>query len=75
MVGGISILLFGMISSIGTKNMVDAKVNLTDPKLLIITAVMLVLGLGGAEFSAGNFFISGLGLSAIVGIILNVILN
>jgi len=50
-----------MISSIGIKNMVDANVNLIDPKLLIITAVMLVLGLGGAEVSAGNFVISGLG--------------
>jgi uracil permease len=74
-IGGISILLFGMISSIGIKNMVDAKLDLTDPKFLIITAVMLVLGLGGAEFSAGNFVISGLGLSALVGIILNAILN
>jgi uracil permease len=74
-IGGISILLFGMISSIGIKNMVDAKLDLTNPKFLIITAVMLVLGLGGAEFAAGNFAISGLGLSAIVGIILNAIMN
>ena len=74
-IGGISILLFGMISSIGIKNMVDAKLDLTNPKSLIITAAMLVLGLGGAEFVAGNFAISGLGLAAIVGIILNVILN
>lgn len=74
-IGGISILLFGMISSIGIKNMVDAKLDLTDPRLLIITAVMLVLGLGGASFELGSFAISGLGLAAIVGIILNVILN
>jgi uracil permease len=74
-IGGISILLFGMISSIGIKNMVDARVDLTDPKNLIIAAVMLVLGLGGAEFAAGNFAISGLGLAAIVGIVLNAILN
>jgi uracil permease len=74
-IGGISILLFGMISSIGIKNMVDAKLDLTDPRFLIITAVMLVLGLGGAAFEIGRFAISGLGLSAIVGIILNVILN
>jgi len=74
-IGGISILLFGMISSIGIKNMVDAKLDLTDPRFLIITAVMLVLGLGGAAFEIGRFAISGLGLAAIVGIILNVILN
>ncbi len=74
-IGGITILLFGMISSIGIKNMVDAKIDLTDPKLLIITAVMLVLGLGGAELNIGNFGMSGLGLAAVVGIILNAILN
>ncbi|HPE36010.1 MAG TPA: uracil-xanthine permease family protein [Spirochaetales bacterium] len=74
-IGGISILLFGMISSIGVKNMVDAKVNLSNPKLLIITAAMLVLGLGGAAFKFGNINLSGLGLAAIVGIVLNLILR
>ncbi|MDX9959164.1 MAG: uracil-xanthine permease family protein [Clostridia bacterium] len=74
-IGGISILLFGMISSIGIKNMVDAKVNLSNAKLLIITATMLVLGLGGAAFKFGNINLSGLGLAAIFGIILNLILR
>ncbi|MCF7793881.1 MAG: uracil-xanthine permease family protein [Candidatus Cloacimonetes bacterium] len=74
-IGGISILLFGMISSIGIKNMVDHKVDFTNPKILMISAVMLVLGLGGAEFKIGKFELSGLGLAAIIGIILNLILN
>jgi len=74
-IGGISILLFGMISSIGIKNMVDARVNLSNPKLLIISAAMLVLGLGGAAFKLGPVQLSGLGLAAIFGIILNVILR
>lgn len=74
-IGGISILLFGMISSIGIKNMVDAKVNLSNPKLLIISAAMLVLGLGGAAFKLGAVQLSGLGLAAIFGIILNAILR
>lgn len=74
-IGGISILLFGMISSIGIKNMVDHKVNFSDPKILMISAAMLVLGLGGAKFAIGNFQLSGLGLAAIVGILLNLILN
>ena len=74
-VGGISILLFGMISSVGIKTMVDNRVDLHDPKILIITAAMLVLGLGGAEFSLGPIKLSGLGLSAIVGIILNGLLS
>ncbi|MDP8226769.1 MAG: uracil-xanthine permease family protein [Candidatus Celaenobacter polaris] len=74
-IGGISILLFGMISSIGIKNMVDHKVDLTNPKILMISAAMLVLGLGGAKISFGNFELEGLGLAAIVGVLLNVILN
>jgi len=74
-IGGISILLFGMISSIGIKNMVDAKIDLSKPKLLIITAAMLVLGLGGATFDFGFLRLSGLGLAAIFGIVLNLILR
>lgn len=78
-IGGISILLFGMISSIGVKNMVDAKVDLDDPKKLMIVAAMLVLGLGTAaaevQLSFGSFSFGGLGLAAIVGIILNLIIN
>jgi len=74
-IGGISILLFGMISSIGIKNMVDNKVDFTNAKILMITAAMLVLGLGGAEFTVGNFHLVGLGLAAVVDIILNLILN
>lgn len=95
-IGGISILLFGMISAVGVKNMVDARVDMGNPKVLIIVAVMMVLGLGtgaigqltngngipfGAPFTAGsaisfgNFSFGGLGLAAIVGILLNVIIN
>jgi len=74
-IGGISILLFGMISAIGIKNMVDHKVDFTNAKILMITAAMLVLGLGGAEFTFGNIHLVGLGLAAVVGILLNLILN
>lgn len=74
-IGGISILLFGMISSIGIKNMVEHKVDLSDPKILMSSAAMLVLGLGGAKFAIGNFELEGLGLAAIVGVLLNLILN
>ncbi|MCF7858310.1 MAG: uracil-xanthine permease family protein [Candidatus Cloacimonetes bacterium] len=74
-IGGISVLLFGMISSIGIKNMVDHQVDFSDAKILMISAAMLVLGLGGAKFAFGNFQLEGLGLAAIVGVILNLILN
>jgi len=74
-IGGISILLFGMIASIGVKNMVDARINLANAKVLIITAAMLVLGLGGANFVFGPINLSGLGLAALFGIVLNLILK
>ena len=74
-IGGISILLFGMISSIGIKNMIDAKVDFTNPKILIISASMLVIGLGNAKFAYGNFQLEGLGLAAVIGMLLNLILN
>lgn len=75
-IGGISILLFGMISSIGIRNMVDARVNMDDPRILIIVAAILVVGLGGASFTAGETFeLSGLGLAALVGILLNLLIN
>ena len=78
-VGGISILLFGMISAIGVKNMVDAKVDMANPKILMIVAAMMVLGLGtaaaGVSLEFGNFSFGGLGLAAIVGVLLNLIIN
>jgi len=74
-IGGISVLLFGMISSIGIRNMIDAHVNMDDPRPLIISSAMLVLGLGGANFQTGTFELGGLALAAIVGILLNVIIN
>ncbi len=74
-IGGISILLFGMISSIGIKNMIDAKLDFTNPKIIIVSSVMIVIGLGGAKFEFGNFSIEGLGLASIIGILLNLIIN
>ena len=74
-IGGISILLFGMISAIGIRNMVEAQVDMNEPQPLIIAAAMLVLGLGGAEFSLGQVTFSGLALSAVVGIVLTLLIN
>ncbi|MBD3307202.1 uracil permease [candidate division KSB3 bacterium] len=78
-IGGISILLFGMIASIGVKTMVDNRVNLHDPKNLIISSAMLVMGLGigvsDVQFQIGPINLTGLGLAAIVGILLNAILS
>ena len=77
-IGGISIVLFGMIASIGLRTLVENKVDFTKSRNLIIAAVILVLGIGGAvlPFKIGSFELSlqGMGLAAIVGIILNKVL-
>jgi uracil permease len=64
-----------MISAVGIRNMVDAQVDMDKPASLIIVAVMLVLGLGGAELTIGTATFSGLALAAVVGILLNIIIN
>lgn len=70
--GGIEIVLFGMIAAVGLKTLIDNKVNV-DGKNLIIIAVMIVTGLGGAKISIGNFELEGIGLAAIIGLLLNLI--
>lgn len=77
-VGGISIILFGMIASIGARTLVEEQVDFKKSKNLIIAAVILVLGLGGAVLPINlgfvEFSIEGMALAAIIGIIMNKIL-
>ena len=73
--GGISIILFGMIAAVGLRTLVEAQVDFKNSRNLMIVAVMIVLGLGGAVFQINEYVsISGVALSAIVGIILNKLL-
>jgi len=77
-VGGISIVLFGMIAAIGARSLVENKVDFSNSRNLLIAAVIMVLGLGGASLPINigmvNFTIEGMALAAIVGIALNKIL-
>ncbi len=68
--GGIMILLFGMIAAVGMRTLIQNRVKV-DGKNLIIISVMLVAGLGGAKWEVGNFSLQGLGLAAVVGMVLN----
>ena len=78
-IGGVSFMLYGMISAIGVRNVVENKVDFTKSRNLIIAAVILVSGLG---FSSGLTFtiagtsitLTGLAIAALAGIILNAIL-
>ena len=73
--GGVSILLFGMIASVGLRTLIDAKVDLTKSRNLIIVSIMLVMGLSGVEFAiVPGVALSGMSLTALIGIILNKIL-
>ena len=78
-VGGVSFMLYGMISAIGVRNIVENKVDFTNSRNLIIAAVILVCGLGfsgGLTFTVGSASITltGLAIAAIAGIILNAVL-
>ncbi|HEN6571339.1 TPA: uracil permease [Streptococcus agalactiae] len=72
--GGMAILLYGVIASNGLKVLIENRVNFAEVRNLIIASSMLVLGLGGAVLDLGALTLSGTALSAIVGIILNLIL-
>ncbi|MFE3974257.1 MULTISPECIES: solute carrier family 23 protein [unclassified Peribacillus] len=73
--GGISILLFGIIASSGLRMLIDNKVDFDKKRNLMIASVILVLGIGGAFVQLSKTVsLSGMALSAIVGILLNLIL-
>ena len=78
-VGGVSFILYGMISAVGVRNVVENKVDLTKSRNLIIAAVIMVCGLGfsnGITFQVGGAVIklTALAIAAIAGVLLNAIL-
>ncbi len=74
-IGGISIVLFGMIASGGVRTVVENQIDFKEPRNLFISSIILVIGIGGAMINlGGNLQIGGMGLAAILGIILNQIL-
>lgn len=72
--GGIMLLLFGTIAGAGISSLINSKVNLGHPRNIVIISITLTTGIGGAELVLGNFSLSGIGLSAIVAVLLNLIL-
>ena len=80
-VGGVSFILYGMISAVGVRNIVENRVDLTQSRNLIIAAVMFVSGLGfssvgGITFTVAGAVVtlSGLAIAALAGVLLNAIL-
>ncbi|WP_299583753.1 uracil-xanthine permease family protein [uncultured Sunxiuqinia sp.] len=72
--GGIMLLLFGLIASVGIKTLIDSKVDLGKIRNQVVVSLVLTVGIGGAAISWGNFSLAGIGLAAVVGILLNLIL-
>ena len=68
------LLLFGTIASVGINSLVKNKVDLGNTRNLIIASLILTLGIGGAELTFASITISGIGLAALVGVILNLVL-
>ncbi len=72
--GGIMLLLFGMIAATGVNNMIQNKTDMSVTRNLIIASLILTTGIGGAILKVGNFTFAGIGLAAMVGVLLNLIL-
>ncbi|GAU09797.1 uracil-xanthine permease family protein [Desulfoplanes formicivorans] len=72
--GGIMILLFGTIMVVGINNLVKAQIDLMKARNLAVVALIVIFGVGGMAFSAGQFTIRGIGLAGILGVALNLIL-
>ena len=72
--GGIMVLLFGTIASIGLKTLIESKVDLMAPKNLVIVSVVLTCGIGALELKLGSFTLVGVGLCSVLAILLNWIL-
>ncbi|KLU60146.1 uracil permease [Peptococcaceae bacterium CEB3] len=72
--GGITIILYGMIASVGLRNLVEAKVNLANNRNLLIVSVIFTLGVGGILIKFGQYSFAGVGPAAVIGILLNLVL-
>ena len=77
-IGGVSLILYGMISAVGVRNVVENKVNFANTRNVIVAALILVLAIG-INYSVGSIklgivSLSGLAVASIVGIVLNAVL-
>ncbi|GAD91381.1 uracil transporter [Vibrio halioticoli NBRC 102217] len=72
--GGIMMLLFGSIATVGLNTLIQNRVDLHNSRNLVIVGVTLVFGIGGMAFGIGEFSLQGISLCGIVAIILNLVL-
>jgi uracil permease len=72
-IGGVSMLLFGVIAAAGIRMLVEAKVDYSKPRNLILTAIVFVSGISGATVKLGEVPLKGMALATVVGIFLSLI--
>ncbi|MDX5363596.1 MAG: uracil-xanthine permease family protein [Pseudazoarcus pumilus] len=72
--GGIMLLLFGSVASVGLKTLINARVNLDEPRNLVIVSSILVAGVGGLALNFDGITLQGVGLCGLLAILLNIIL-
>ncbi len=72
--GGIMLLLFGTIASAGISSLIQSKTDLSCTRNIVIASLILTIGIGGAVLNIGAFSLSGIGLAALTGVILNLII-
>src|SRR5690554_6073254 len=72
--GGIMLLLFGTIAATGINNMVSNKTDMGNTRNLIIVSLILTTGIGGAVLQIGEISMTGIGLSALIGVLLNLMI-
>lgn len=70
--GGVSILLFGIIAASGLRMLVERRVDYTNPMNLMLTSIILVVGLSGASLHLGPVVLSGMGLATVVGMCISI---
>lgn len=70
--GGVSLLLFGVIAASGLRMLVEAKVDYSKASNLILTSIVLVIGVSGAQIQLGVVSLKGMGLATVVAIILSI---
>lgn len=69
--GGVSLLLFGIIAASGIRMLVESKIDYAKPINLILTTIVLVIGISGASVTWGNFSMKGMALATIIAILLS----
>lgn len=69
--GGLSLLLFGVIAASGIRMLVESKVDYSKPSNLILTTIVLVIGISGAKLTLGDFELKGMALATVVAILLS----